>query len=159
MPFNDTLSRFNPCCIAVYTGSSYTQLFMSMWKLRKRLILLIEFIFFYIFLILIGHDKYGRTLLQVCSALSDKWSVIDWLLKQKKVDINPKNLESGYTVNILQLYFNKFIYLLSQALHYSVFYGRIDNSINLIKVFYPFFKVISYILFVLGRCKYNYIRL
>ncbi|CAF2041005.1 unnamed protein product [Rotaria magnacalcarata] len=63
-----------------------------------------------------GHDKYGRTLLQVCSALSDKWPIIDWLLKQKKVDINIKNLESGYT-----------------ALHYSVFYGRIDNTINLIK--------------------------
>ncbi|CAF0926643.1 unnamed protein product [Adineta ricciae] len=63
-----------------------------------------------------GHDKYGRTLLQICSALPDKWPVIDWLLKQKKVDINSKNLESGYT-----------------ALHYSVFYGRIDNTINLIK--------------------------
>ncbi|CAF3865682.1 unnamed protein product, partial [Adineta steineri] len=63
-----------------------------------------------------GHDKYGRTLLQVCSALPEKWPIIDWLLKQKKVDINPKNLESGYT-----------------ALQYSVFYGRIDNAINLIK--------------------------
>ncbi|CAF1041283.1 unnamed protein product [Rotaria sp. Silwood1] len=63
-----------------------------------------------------GHDKYGRTLIQVCSALSNKWPIIDWLLKQKKVDINTKNLESGYT-----------------ALHYSVFYGRIDNSVNLIK--------------------------
>ncbi|CAF3974617.1 unnamed protein product [Rotaria sp. Silwood2] len=63
-----------------------------------------------------GHDKYGRTLIQVCSALSNKWPIIDWLLKQKKVDINAKNLESGYT-----------------ALHYSVFYGRIDNSVNLIK--------------------------
>ncbi|CAF0836080.1 unnamed protein product [Rotaria sordida] len=63
-----------------------------------------------------GHDKYGRTLIQVCSALTNKWPIIDWLLKQKKVDINAKNLESGYT-----------------ALHYSVFYGRIDNSVNLIK--------------------------
>jgi len=45
-----------------------------------------------------GHDKYGRTLIQICSALSDKWPVIDWLLKQRKVDINQKNLESGYTV-------------------------------------------------------------
>jgi len=63
-----------------------------------------------------GHDRYGRTLVQVCSALSEKWPVIDWLLKQKKVDINLKNLESGYT-----------------ALHYSVFYGRIDVAVNLIK--------------------------
>lgn len=63
-----------------------------------------------------GHDKSGRTLIQICSALSDKWPIIDWLIKQKKVDINPKNFESGYT-----------------ALHYSVFYGRIDNTINLIK--------------------------
>jgi hypothetical protein len=55
-------------------------------------------------LLALGHDKYGRTLIQVCSALSDKWPVIDWLLKQKKVDINPKNLESGYTVNLKNLF-------------------------------------------------------
>jgi hypothetical protein len=53
----------------------------------------------YYFRIRLGHDKYGRTLIQICSALSDKWPVIDWLLKQKKVDINPRNFESGYTVN------------------------------------------------------------
>jgi len=47
----------------------------------------------------LGHDKSGRTLLHICSALADKWSIIDWLIKQKKVDINPKNFESGYTVN------------------------------------------------------------
>ena len=46
----------------------------------------------------LGHDKFGRTLVQVCSALPEKWPVIDWLLKQKKVDINLKNVESGYTV-------------------------------------------------------------
>ena len=48
----------------------------------------------------IGPDRYGRTLIQVCSALSDKWPIIDWLFKQKKVDINSKNAESGYTVMI-----------------------------------------------------------
>jgi hypothetical protein len=46
----------------------------------------------------IGPDKYGRTLIQICSALSNKWAIIDWLLKQKKVDINLRNFESGYTV-------------------------------------------------------------
>ena len=82
----------------------------------------------------VGHDKFGRTLIQVCSALSEKWSVIEWLLKQKKVDINPRNAESGYTVRCERV--TKLTCLLSdvQALHYSVFYGRIDNAVNLIKV-------------------------
>ena len=61
-------------------------------------------------LICLGHDKYGRTLLQICSALSNKWPIIEWLLKYKKVDINQKNIESGYTVVILFCLFlpNKF---------------------------------------------------
>jgi hypothetical protein len=55
--------------------------------------------FTYFSFLIIGPDKYGRTLIQICSALSNKWPIIDWLLKQKKVDINSRNLESGYTVH------------------------------------------------------------
>ena len=82
----------------------------------------------------VGHDKFGRTLIQVSSALSEKWPVIEWLLKQKKVEINPRNAESGYTVSGERV--TRLTLLLSniQALHYSVFYGRIDNAVNLIKV-------------------------
>jgi hypothetical protein len=88
----------------------------------------------------LGHDKHGRTLIQVCAALPDKWPVIDWLLKQKKVDINPKNLESGYTVRYSADFSSRKLAFPSffQALHYSVFYGRIDNAVNLIKVLLRF---------------------
>lgn len=36
MPFSSSLSRFNPYRLAIHPGSDYNQLFMSMWKLRKR---------------------------------------------------------------------------------------------------------------------------
>lgn len=110
MPFDNSLSRLDTCRITIDTGSINTQLFMSMWKLRKRLFKFIDFRLVNISLFIrVGHDKYGRTLIQVCSALPDKWPIIDWLLKQKKVDINTKNLESGYTVtNCFTSFLNSF---------------------------------------------------
>lgn len=161
MPFNDSLSRFNTCCIASYTSSDYTQLFMSMWKLRKRLFTLFCFIIFYIFPIYPGHDKYGRTLIQVCSALPDKWAVIDWLLKQKKVDINPKNLESGYTVNIFfGIDLDKFCYIFILRL-YIIVYSMEESKILLIllKYFTYFFKSNCTSFSLKGRCKYKSIGL
>lgn len=145
MPFNNSLPRFDSYRITIPPGHSYSQLLMPMWKLRKRYLLLIISTIFVILPTCLGHDKHGRTLIQVCAALPDKWPVIDWLLKQKKVDINPKNLESGYTVRHLRGLSSQLLTFPSvfQALHYSVFYGRIDNAVNLIKVLLRFWSSID----------------
>ncbi|CAF0843865.1 unnamed protein product [Didymodactylos carnosus] len=63
-----------------------------------------------------GNDEFGRNVLHVCSSIAEKYTIVEWLLKYKKIDINIKNVESGYS-----------------ALHCAVFYGQIRTAVNLIK--------------------------
>lgn len=164
MPFSKSLSRFNTHRLAIDPGSNYNQLYMSMWKLRKRwfssanLSLISTWIISHI-----GPDKYGRTLIQICSALTDKWPIIDWLIKLKKIDINSKNLESGYTVIIYLIMHSNFDWFHRL---YTIVYSMEESTILSILLKYCFWIFLSWwlhfeFIFFLsqGRCKYKSIRL
>ncbi|KAB0803203.1 hypothetical protein PPYR_00173 [Photinus pyralis] len=61
-------------------------------------------------------DRLGRTALHIAASCG-RSNVIKWLLKVKHANINAKDYESGYT-----------------PLHRSIFYGKIDVAVHLIKL-------------------------
>lgn len=60
-------------------------------------------------------DSCGRTALHTAASCG-KTEIIKWLCEHKHPNINAKDAESGYT-----------------ALHRSIFYGKIDSAVCLIK--------------------------
>lgn len=61
-------------------------------------------------------DPLGRTALHVAASCG-RAEIVKWLLNNKHANINAKDTESGYT-----------------PLHRSIFYGKIDVAVNLIKL-------------------------
>ncbi|XP_077869618.1 inhibitor of Bruton tyrosine kinase-like [Saccoglossus kowalevskii] len=59
-------------------------------------------------------DEFGRNVLHMAASCR-KWEVVDWLLTEKKINHQVKDIESGWT-----------------ALHRSIFYGQITSALHLI---------------------------
>ncbi|GJQ66288.1 hypothetical protein Trydic_g4335 [Trypoxylus dichotomus] len=60
-------------------------------------------------------DTFGRTALHLAASVG-RANVVKWLLRRKQININAKDFESGYT-----------------ALHRSIFYGKINAAVTLLK--------------------------
>lgn len=63
-------------------------------------------------------DQFGRSALHLAASCG-KGDILEWLVKDQAVDVELKDLESGWT-----------------ALHRSVFYGYLDCTVKLIQVQY-----------------------
>lgn len=61
-------------------------------------------------------DQFGRNALHLVASCG-KGDILEWLVKDQGVDVEFKDLESGWT-----------------ALHRSVFYGYLDCTVKLIQV-------------------------
>lgn len=61
-------------------------------------------------------DSSGRTALHVAASCG-RLNLVRWLVRNRHADINIKDRESGYT-----------------ALHRSIFYGKLDIAVELIKL-------------------------
>jgi ankyrin repeat protein len=62
------------------------------------------------------HDTSGRHLIHVAASYG-RTQLVEWLVRQKKADINVKSAESGWT-----------------AAHCAIFYGQLDTFILLVKL-------------------------
>lgn len=86
-------------------------------------------------------DSVGRNVLHFAASCGRK-KVVQWLVKNKKAQINSKDLESGYT-----------------PLHRSVFYGKINTAITLIQLGTKNNNLFILILiFFYFRCQFEYFR-
>ncbi|XP_070564360.1 inhibitor of Bruton tyrosine kinase-like [Ptychodera flava] len=59
-------------------------------------------------------DQFGRNVLHIAASCK-RWQIVAWLLTERKIDVNVRDLESYWT-----------------ALHRSVFYGQITSAVHLI---------------------------
>lgn len=62
------------------------------------------------------HDAFGRTPLHMAASYG-RYDLVRWLVKERHLDINARDLESGWT-----------------PLHRSLFYGHLDVAALLVKV-------------------------
>lgn len=65
-------------------------------------------------------DNLGRTALHLAASVG-RANVVKWLLRRKQININARDLESGYT-----------------ALHRSIFYGKINAAVALLHAGFEF---------------------
>lgn len=70
-------------------------------------------------------DSFARTALHVAASCG-KIEVIKWLCKHKNLNINARDVESGYT-----------------ALHRSIFYGKLNAAVCLMKLGKSFYCLVK----------------